>query len=141
MVGENNFIAKKEGYDENVTVKNITSQTILYHNFTLRNGSCHGDCTDYYGNCNPACQGLTFDGDTCNIINTKCNYKPKGYAITILNTTTNRIHEYTCCEGPERNYPAAQATITGEVKDLVDYTWVIEKDGKKNIILHIAVFE
>jgi hypothetical protein len=123
LVGNYSFIARKEGFDDNVTFLIIHSGITKQVNFTLKNGSCHYDCTDYYGNCNPACNGTEFGGgENCTIISPLCYNRPEGFLVRYINQTTNMIHEYKCCEGPARAYPVMKAKVKGAVPDLYDLT-------------------
>ena len=140
VVGTYNFIARKEGYDDNITTTTITTGTTQQLNFTLRNGSCHEDCTDYYGNCNPACNGTTFaGGENCTFINPLCYNRPKGFTARYINKTTNTITEYVCCEGPKRTYPVMKAKVTGNTKDLYDYVINIKLGGRR-VKMHILTW-
>jgi len=137
LVGEYPFIASKVGYDDNVTIINIISKATATKDFTLRNGSCHYDCTDYYGNCNPACQGLDFGaGETCTFISTICYNRPKGFIATYKDADQKITHEYACCEGPERTYSTIQAKVTGNIENVYDYKFTVLVGGQRRT-LHV----
>jgi hypothetical protein len=152
FMGNYSLIARKEGYDDNVTFLTINSNSVINNlNFVLRNGSCHADCTDYYGNCNPACNGTTFNTPTglhtCNIVTPECYYRPKGFRATKKTTTyehdgifTVTISQYTCCEGTAVNYTARKATVTGNVENLVISSYKVKK-GEEIIQMKIAYWK
>jgi hypothetical protein len=151
FTGNYSFIARKEGYDDNVTFLNINSNSVINNlNFVLRNGSCHADCTDYYGNCNPACNGTTFNTSTgphtCNITTPECYYRPKGFRATqkIYDPYNHEneviISQYTCCEGTAINYTARKATITGNAENLVISSYKVKK-GEEVIEMKIAYWK
>ncbi|MBW2990645.1 carboxypeptidase regulatory-like domain-containing protein [Candidatus Woesearchaeota archaeon] len=138
LVGEYSFMARKEGYDDNITIVDVTTDTVIYVNFTLRNGSCHADCTDAKGNCNPACEGVTIGGDTCTFISDLCHHREKNFTAT--ETINGIIYAYECCEGPAKTgYTAVQAQITGDVEDLFVLSTVVKYQGS-DAILNIAVW-
>lgn len=159
FISSYNFIARREGYDDNITLLTINSGGNYYVNFTLRNGSCHADCTDYYGNCNPACEGLVFTDssgqqDTCSFISPLCHYRPKGFRATEMriepyydqhtpDTEQEMIYEYKCCEGEGtpggfRKYPAISPRLSGDFDSLYDYVTNV-KFGGRYVKLHIAI--
>jgi hypothetical protein len=140
VVGEYAFIARKVGYDDNITILKVTQNPIVV-NFSLRNGSCHYDCTDYYNNCNPDCEVLTFLNDsgqpeTCHFISSL------GFAATeeITDPITGKpmIREYTCCKGEPVVYPKIKAKISSNAKNLLDQTYEISYGGK-SVLLHLVV--
>lgn len=144
LIGTYNIIARKPGYDDNVTVVQVLSKQVaplgVSINFNLRNGTCHADCTDSYGNCNPACNTLTFTNatggvDTCNLISI-CANRPKDFRATSLSGTT--VTEYSCCEGEiTRTYPAKKAQIGGGMENVYVYKTVV-KLGLQYVTLNIA---
>ena len=145
LVGEYAFIARKEGYDDNVTIINIETQTTKQVNFTLRNGTCHADCTDSNGYCNPACEGLVFktgplptDTNTCNLIHSLCYNRPEGYIAR--RTEGETTYEYTCCEGPERSYSTISVGAQGEMENLyhAEYKVIL---GGQTVDLNILVWK
>ena len=145
IIGNYSFISRKEGYDDSVKILFIIPNSDQQVNFTLRNGSCHFDCTDYHGNCNPKCDGLVFGPtENCTIISLLCEHRPKGFVVTEPFTSggVDMIREFTCCEGvPEgtyREYEKRPATVGGDIDDLIDSTFIIKKGGR-DIILHIVV--
>jgi len=141
LVGTYTFIARKKGYDDNISIATITSGKTTQLNFTLRNGSCHADCTDYNGNCNPACHNTTFTtGETCKFIHPLCYNRPKGFTATLINKTTNTITEYTCCEGPTKTYPLMKTKIKGDVENLYDYVINVKLGGRR-VKMHILTWE
>ena len=141
FIGSYNFIARKIGFDDNVTALTINPGSTQQVNFTLRNGSCHADCTDYYDNCNYDCEGLEFGaGEDCTFITTLCDGKPKDFKVRYFNITTGLNHEYTCCEGPERSYPRIRATVTGSAKDVYDMVITIKGPGGEIEIVHLLVW-
>ncbi len=143
LIGSYNIIARKPGYDDNITFVTIlpkpATQTL---NFSLRNGTCHADCADSYYNCNPACAGLSFTNSTggvdyCNIVSI-CANRNKGFWATYTNDTTNITTEYTCCEGEiTRTYPAKKARVSGNMENLYVYKTIV-KLGLKYVTLNIA---
>lgn len=139
LVGNYSFVARKEGYDDQVTTISIVSGQTTQINFTLRNGSCHIDCTDYYGNCNPICKGVSFGGgETCNLISDLCYNRPQGFIVRSIDEN-NTMHEYTCCEGPERTYPVLKTTVRGEIENLYDYV-INVKLGGRYVKMHILIW-
>ena len=141
LVGTYTFIARKKGYDDNISIATITSGKTTQLNFTLRNGSCHADCTDYNGNCNPACHNTTFTtGETCEFIHPLCYNRPKGFTATLINKTTNTITEYTCCEGPTKTYPLMKTKIKGDVENLYDYVINVQLGGRR-VKMHILTWD
>jgi len=144
LIGSYNIIARKPGYDDNITFVTIlpkpATQTL---NFSLRNGSCHADCADSYYNCNPACAGLSFTNSTggvdyCNIVSI-CANRDKGFPVTYTNDTTNITTEYTCCEGKiTRAYPAKKAQVSGNMESLYVYQTIVKLKGKY-VTLNIAL--
>jgi hypothetical protein len=144
LIGSYNIIARKPGYDDNITFitilpKPAPPQTL---NFNLRNGTCHADCTDSYGNCNSACNGLSFTNSTggadyCNFKGI-CDNREKGFRATYTNYTTNITTEYTCCEGEiTRTYPVKKARVSGNMENLYVYKTIV-KLGLKYVALKIA---
>lgn len=144
LIGSYNIIARKPGYDDNITFitilpKPAPPQTL---NFNLRNGTCHADCTDSYGNCNSACNGLSFTNSTggadyCNFKGI-CDNREKGFRATYTNYTTNITTEYTCCEGEiTRTYPVKKARVSGNMENLYVYKTIV-KLGLKHVTLNIA---
>jgi len=152
FVGENVVIASKPGYDENITYVDVVSRSSLQVNFTLGNGSCHYDCTDSYGYCNPACEGLSFTNytggvDSCSFISPLCYNRPRGYRASYVNATTNMVHEFLCCEGEaigsmpgNRTYAAVKPVITGTADDLYDYVSIV-KLFNRTTKMHILVYK
>jgi hypothetical protein len=144
LIGTYNIIARKPGYDDNITVVTVLSKQLAplgnVTNFTLRNGTCHADCTDSYGNCNPACDTLTFTNatgevDPCNLIPI-CANRPKDFRATTPSGTN--IVEYSCCEGEiTRTYPAKKAQIGGDMENVYVYKTVV-KLGLQYVTLNIA---
>jgi|GEM_PF-7065228 len=143
LVGNYTFIARKAGYDDQVIFIAITSQGTSKQNFTLKNGSCHSDCTDSYGNCNLACNGTNFGVDSCTFISNLCNNRPKDFKVTEAYTSpegNKMTREYTCCEGPTKDYTEIKAQVTGNAQNLYDYPIQV-KLGGKYVTLHITVWE
>lgn len=165
VVGTYNFIARKAGYDDNITKISITAGDTIQQNFTLRNGSCHADCTDYYGNCNPACDGAQFvigtdaNGlpiiDTCNF-ESVCAYRPKGFVVKEVVSTypghdepgcmgddcVTTIRQTLCCENEDvtlAEYPVILPRITGEVKDVRIVSRMVKR-GTEWIKVNLAVW-
>jgi hypothetical protein len=147
LIGTYNIIARKPGYDDNVTLVFVEPKQSLPYgkniNFTLMNGSCHADCTDSYGNCNPACDGLSFTNSTggvdyCNLIDI-CANRPEGFRATnISGTAPVMVTEYSCCEGENtRTYPAKKAEIGGSMENVYVYRKVV-KLGLQFVTLNIA---
>lgn len=143
LIGSYNIIARKPGYDDNVTWVTILSKqaepTGHQVNFNLRNGTCHADCTDSYGNCNPDCDGLGFANGTgidyCSLVSV-CANRPKGFRATQVSGST--VTEYSCCEGETiRTYPVKKARVGGELENLYVYKTVV-KLGLKYVTLNIA---
>jgi hypothetical protein len=155
FVGVNHIIASKVGYDDNVSVVNVTSSLELPSgvqlNLSLRNGSCHSDCTDSYGYCNSACDGLSFVNSSgginnCTIINPVCNGKPKGYRASYVNSSTSTVHEFLCCEGESigsmpgnRTYPVMKPVITGTAEFLYDHVSMV-KLFNRTTKMHILIY-
>ncbi|HJX05891.1 MAG TPA: hypothetical protein VJ461_04210 [Candidatus Nanoarchaeia archaeon] len=159
FIGTYDFIARKEGYDDNVTRITIQSGVTTNQDFYLRNGSCHADCTDGYGNCNPACNGIVFTdasggSDTCNFVTLNCSYRPKGFKYKETYTdehyydmqthtygSRDMIREYTCCEvteGATVTYPSINPRLSGDFDNLYDYVTNVMFGGRY-VRLHIAV--
>ena len=142
LVGKYSFIARKEGYDDKVMIINVIVGTTVQVNFTVKNGSCHADCTDYYGNCNPACEGAEFGGgETCTFVSELCYNRPKGFIVRDIVDGT--VYEYTCCEedeGPVRTYSVMDATVTGDVESLYDYVVNVKLRGRY-VRMHILIWK
>jgi len=160
IAGTYNFIARKPGYDGNITKIPITAGAEAHQNFVLRNGSCHDDCTDSYGNCNPACDGSTFGNGYmmgCNFVSELCAYRPKGFVVKVVGPAGEPSHDgsvdctgpdcvvrsITCCEGeaagPSVTYPVIFPRISGDVKDLRVLERTVKKDGNL-VTIKFAVF-
>jgi len=143
LIGSYNVLARKAGYDDNVTWVTVRSKQVEPSghtvNFNLRNGTCHADCTDSYGICNPDCDGLGFANGTgieyCDIIPI-CANRPEGFRATeVLGST---VTEYTCCEGDvTRTYPVKKAQVGGNLENVYVYKTVV-KLGLKYVTLNIA---
>ena len=140
LVGEYSFVAKKDGYDDKVMIINVTAGTPVQVNFSVRNGSCHEDCTDYYGNCNPTCDGVEFNdtNTNCTFISPLCQSRPKGFIVRDIISGT--VYVYTCCEGPMRTYPVLNATVKGDVESLYDYVFNVKLKGRY-VRMHILVWK
>lgn len=144
LIGSYNIVARKPGYDDNVTWATVLSKQTEpgghVINFNLMNGTCHADCTDSYGNCNPSCNGLSFPNatgvDTCNIIPI-CANRHKGFPASEISGTI--VTEYTCCEGePTRTYPAKKARVEGSMENVYVYQTIVKLNGKY-LTLNIAL--
>ncbi|MBU2441166.1 MAG: carboxypeptidase-like regulatory domain-containing protein, partial [Nanoarchaeota archaeon] len=129
LIGTYNFVARREGYDDDIRTVTISTAGTTYQNFTLINGSCHADCTDYYKNCNPACEGQTFKEGTCNFITTLCHNRPKDFVVRYENTTTGMMHEFICCDGLETINPVIKATVTSQIENIYDFVAKVKYRG------------
>jgi hypothetical protein len=138
LVGTYNFIARKEGYDDDIKSLTIEWDASLQVDFFLRNGSCHEDCTDYYGNCNPDCNGTIFNSTSnCTMVHPLCAYRPRGFVAREIKG--NQVYEYTCCEGPVVNYSVMDTGVTGNIEDLYDYVLSV-KLGGRYVKMHILTW-
>ena len=140
FVGTYNFVAKKDGYVDVVKNETVLSKQSIGINFWMGTGiSCHDDCTDNHGNCNPACEGVTFGNKTnCTFINPVCYNRPKNFVATLDDGID--ITEFTCCEGPTNKYIKLKPEVTGTVDNLYDLAFPIMKDGRM-IKMHILVWK
>ncbi len=110
--------AYKSGYESQIQIVNLSTEGINGNisdiNFTLPEGSCHVDCTDSFGRCNPDCDGFTIINSTggeesCNFygdenyskeyIMGRCAFKPKG-TNAFLSSINDEYRYIQCCEGP-----------------------------------------
>ena len=143
-VGRDVVLARAGGYDDNVTNVTVVSKAIMplgvALNISLKNGSCHADCSDSYGNCNIACDGVSFRindtaNDTCQFINPICDTRPKGYRASYNDNGT--IHAFLCCEGKDepgwpgvQNYTAQKTQISGNMSAMYDDVTIVKLHGR-----------
>lgn len=83
-------------------------------------------------------------GSNCSFVSELCYFRPKGFVVTesYFNESLNKamIREFTCCEGPVREYPKLEAKITGSVESLYDYTTRVKLGGRW-VTMHILVWK
>jgi hypothetical protein len=139
ITGRYSFKVSKSGYDTAIIPVTVTRGGIIRADFVLQNGTCHSDCSNSYGRCNAACDGLTFDGgaSSCNFGSTSgvsaqetkdtCNNIDAGKTSWIK--TYNSTHSWyvDCCEGiPYTKYNAKVETDTNEkIKNLIKYEKIV----------------
>ncbi|MGV8141402.1 MAG: carboxypeptidase-like regulatory domain-containing protein [Candidatus Woesearchaeota archaeon] len=105
LTGRYSFKVSKSGYDTAIVPVTVTRGMIQQVNFTLQNGTCHGDCTNSYGRCNKNCQGLSFDNSTnnCTYVSAEamdaCNNFEDGCSVKIRDHNSTHSVYVDCCEG------------------------------------------
>ncbi|MFA5797358.1 MAG: carboxypeptidase-like regulatory domain-containing protein [Candidatus Woesearchaeota archaeon] len=139
--------ARKDGYDTELKEATITHNGTTSLNFNLVNGTCHADCTNYYGRCNAACDGIVFENgtDSCKFYDATvaqaCNNRLKGTRVLLNAYNTTYAYFTDCCEdAPVLRYYAKSVVDTQKIKNLV----TVEKIAKYNerpVRLIIAYWE
>lgn len=140
--------ASKDSYDTELKEAAIThNETISDFNFNLVNGTCHTDCTNYYGRCNAACEGMVFENgtDACHFYDATvaqaCNNRLQSTRIVLNPYNTTHAYFVDCCEdAPVIRYYAKGEVNTTKIKNLV----TVEKIAKYNerpVRLIIAYWE
>jgi hypothetical protein len=127
--GKYYFSAAKDNYDTELKYATILRGKETTMNFNLLNGTCHDDCTNSYGRCNAACDGMEFENGAkeCrfenDIAKQKCNNRLKGTDIFYQEDATdkqNYAYFLECCEGsPIRKYYSSVVLDSSNVRDLV----------------------
>jgi hypothetical protein len=130
--GSNAVKVQMDGYDTAISEVIVFGGKAMEMNFTLINGTCHGDCTNSYGRCNSGCNNMTFlDGGECNCKNSTlvtanetlnaCNNVIAGKTVWIKNHNETHSWYVTCCEGEPHLQYNAKADISGndKIKNLV----------------------
>ncbi|MBL7057044.1 hypothetical protein ISS09_02075 [Candidatus Woesearchaeota archaeon] len=156
----NNFyiIARAQGYTADIKGPffNLEPETFLEVNFTLRNGSCQGDCTREGSNyCDANCQGQGVPGDTCwfndnttfltDIIPPLLNITSPLEACTQLGVQqgsvldigsytnfagTNMCIKVRCCEGIPFEVPCPQPDIGSDLDNAIRITRIANYKGE-----------
>ena len=144
FVGTYNFVARKEGYVDDIKKITVLSNMNVQQDFFLYTGiNCNADCTDQNGYCNTACNGLVFNTSggpqSCNFASQACAGKPRDYKISYINKSNDYYTEVTCCEGPTNSYPALKATVSGAVDSLYDHVVPVKISGR-TYLMHILVW-
>ena len=121
--------ASAEGFDtELIEVSILRWKTTENINFALANGTCHEDCTNYYGRCNSACEETTFENDEkCKFYNSDvkqlCNNKLKETTVYYgenLTSPDDQALFVDCCEGePYSKYYYSKGTKTNQIDNLI----------------------
>ncbi|MFH1650131.1 MAG: hypothetical protein ABIA93_06280 [Candidatus Woesearchaeota archaeon] len=144
--GPRQFSARKEGYD---TISEARMLGGGENSFTMHliNASCHSDCTDYYGRCNPQCEGLNFTTSTgieeCKFYDERaksaCAYKLKG-TNAIYNSTGDETYIVTCCEDAPIPTTTAITNATGTIDDVYKLKWLTNYQGRP-VTINILVWD
>lgn len=96
-------------------------------NFTLVNGSCNTDCTNWQGICSPSCQGYSEGNDSCNFCDDTamlaCAGKPKG-SYALYNLTQDQLFLVKCCEGCPIATPIPPLVLQTDFKTVAK-AWII----------------
>jgi hypothetical protein len=145
LVGTYRFVARKDGYYDDVKVVRINSRSNTQQDFILYTGlNCDADCTDQNGYCAQGCDGLSFTtgaggaSSSCNFAHQNCAGKPRGFKTTFMDVEGN-LTEVTCCEGPVYKYPPMKPTVKGVVRDIFDQVTPVKINGK-TYLMHILVW-
>jgi hypothetical protein len=150
ITGRYYFSASKDAYDTLLTEVDVTLDGTTTQNFQLTNGTCHADCTNSYGRCNAACDGMNVSGGTCHFYDSNvaalCEDRLKGTEVYLGVNSTNPEYGIfiTCCgdstsqihlpDGTTQNntpyskYYTLATTDSGNMKNLIK----IEKIAKYN---------
>jgi hypothetical protein len=145
--------ASKLGYDtvvENVLVPRSSS---VRQDFSLPLGICHADCTNEFGRCNPACNGMNFSVngsgalETCSFQNSEilnaCANKKAGALVYLRPDVGNTNYAFyaNCCEGSEQRLYRPEPSFTCENgKGFVKVQRIVTFNGRP-VKLTVAVCE
>lgn len=142
------FSATKEGYDTEIKEVLILRSKNTSIIFNLPNGSCHPDCTNYFGRCNKDCDGLSFSNAStdrnCTFYDSHaadiCDNRKKDVTMYYGPSSEPEWDNYIdCCEGiPYLKYTGT-VSFEGNISDLIKQTKLVKFD--ENIVkLVIAVW-
>ena len=118
------FSASKAGYDTQLIEETVVRGSILQIDFTLQNGTCHGDCTNSYNRCNAACDGVTTSNVTCNFYNSTvrdvCNNQLQGTEVYIGPAANPYAWFVVCCNNaPFQKYYYMAFMDGSNIKNLI----------------------
>lgn len=138
------FGASKDSYDTELKEMTITRNGLAYMNFTLLNGTCHEDCTNSYGRCNAACDGLIFgDGNSCHFdpaAKSLCDNRVKGTEVFVSGYNSTHAYFAECCESPPKlKYYSKASVDSSKITDLVQIEKVANLNGDPIKVI-VAVF-
>ncbi|RME52462.1 hypothetical protein D6783_04985 [Candidatus Woesearchaeota archaeon] len=125
--------ARKFGFMPDTAPVSIVTGSTTYQNFTLLNGSCTADCTNWEGRCDTSCEGYVdpATGDTCHFYDEKvealCEGKLLGTDVFYGTGSDDRDLFVTCCEGgpgggAPRELRRPLLDVEGNMKHLVRRT-------------------
>ena len=126
--------ASKDSYDTELKEVTILRNQNTVVNFNLLNGTCHDDCTNSYGRCNAACDGMQFNNGTANCnfypgAAPLCNNRLKGTEVLFAPYNSTSAYFLECCEAAPLLKYYADVNVTAKgIKNLAKY----EKIAKYN---------
>ncbi len=151
------FSASASGYDTQLIEATINRYSVSSGiNFVLANGTCHDDCTNYYGRCSKECEGTTSSNtsggsiDKCEFYNvyiaSLCNNKLAGVSAFIGKTYSDGEITYTagdnkawfvdCCEGePYTKYYANAGVTLNQLDNLIKVTKLVKYEDRPVTII------
>jgi len=145
VTGTYTIQASKDGYDSETKMVTVLRDTPAIVNFVLPNGTCHDDCTNSFGRCSSACDGVTFNDSSTgcwfynSTVKSACNNKMKGTEVFLGMNGSDYGVFIQCCgddpavnpfEQPYQKYYSQINTSTTECE--VDNAIRIEKIARYN---------
>ncbi|MBN1793151.1 carboxypeptidase regulatory-like domain-containing protein [Candidatus Woesearchaeota archaeon] len=139
FVGTYQFRASADGFQPSMETVEIQANRMVQRDFYLYRGlSCDENCLDQNGYCNPNCDGVEFQGGTCDFVHPDCAGRRPGFQINYLDAG-NQMHWVTCCEGPETVRPAIKAKVDASTQNMYDYKRIVKIAGR-SYWMHILVW-
>jgi len=118
--------AAKESYDTELRESTIERSQSTDLDFSLQDGTCHDDCTNSYGRCNAACNGLTFyNGSSfCQFYDATammlCNNRLRGTSVLYSAVNDTAAFFIDCCEGsPELKYHSKAQVSANKIQNMI----------------------
>jgi hypothetical protein len=157
LTGTYFFSASKGAYDTQLIEATVIRGKTASIYFRLINGTCHSDCTNSYGRCNQACDGVNFTDGMCRFYSTgasplrndagavifdgsiasQCNNRMLNTEIRLGQKNATAAYFIKCntntapySNAPYIKYYATASTDTGTIKNLIK----VEKIAKYNDI-------
>jgi len=114
--------AEAQGYDpEYKTLYFFVIGFNQSQNFSLINGSCTVQCTNWQGLCTPSCEGYTQGNDSCQFCDERamlvCAGKPLG-SYAVYNISENNMKIVQCCEGCAQDVTTLPLNIQAPFKHI-----------------------
>jgi hypothetical protein len=118
--------AAKESYDTELKESTVEHGQSTNLDFFLQDGTCHDDCTNSYGRCNVACNGLTFynESSKCLFYDSTammlCNNRLRGTSVLYSGINDTAAYFIDCCEGaPEVKYHSKARVSANKIQNMI----------------------